>query len=448
MYTPNLPAYDSCFIYRLWKNWICVLTFLLFIGFGANVFAATYYVDISGNDVNPGTEASPWKSLNKAAQAVQSNDTVIIKNGEYSVTETISLDHKDGVTFKAYSGHSPTIKFVGTSSNAFGIGVNINNLVVEGLTFVWATDSNGNIIGIGGKNVTIKNCHIYFDNSYSPQKYDCVKILSTASYITIEGCEIHGAPNQGIDTVGGDYLTIRNNTIYDCQNAIVLKGGSDNNLIENNKCYNFVYGAIGMGGYTSATFINYDFECTNSVVKRNIVYYDDEHNNNIGGGIFLWGAKGCKVYNNTIYGAGIHLKTGGDPTNLSFFCMNNEISNNIIWRTGNDGLFVVDAGNDTGLILKNNLYWKTTGSGEFKVNGIWYNYDQFKSTFSFDSNSINSDPLLTDPSSKSFSLSAGSPAIDKGIEIPGEPFSQSKPDIGGIEYPPSAPTNLRMATSE
>jgi hypothetical protein len=56
---------------------------------GARVSAAaTYYVAMKGNDSNSGTEAQPWRTLQKAADSVQAGDTVRIRAGDYFVGPT------------------------------------------------------------------------------------------------------------------------------------------------------------------------------------------------------------------------------------------------------------------------------------------------------------------------------------------------------------------------
>jgi len=396
------------------------------------VCATTYYMHAYGSDRWPGTETQPWASLQRAADVAIAGDTVIIKAGTYTLLQGVALANKGPITFRAYPGHVPILKFTGADTYAIGIGDNADHITIDGLTLVWATNSNGNVVGIGGEYATIKNCHIYFDPQYSPSKYDCIKILSTGHYATIENCHIRGAPEQGIDTVGGDNLVVRNNTIHDCQNAIVLKGGSDKDLIEDNTCYNLKFGAIGLGGTTGQQFINYEHENTNTVVRRNTIYYDNA--NNIGGGIFLQGAKNCLVHNNTLYGPGIHLRTGGDPKNPSFFCSDSQIANNIVWKTGNDAIVVVEPGNSSGLEMRNNLYWKTAAGAGFKVNNQWYVYDQFKSACSFDHDSLFLDPLFTDVSSRDFSLSRGSPCINRGFTVNQQGLQVTPIDIGALEY--------------
>jgi len=44
----------------------------------------TYYVAPDGDDSNPGTEAEPWQTIQKAADTLLAGDTVYIRAGTYS----------------------------------------------------------------------------------------------------------------------------------------------------------------------------------------------------------------------------------------------------------------------------------------------------------------------------------------------------------------------------
>ncbi|GAJ17547.1 unnamed protein product, partial [marine sediment metagenome] len=44
----------------------------------------TYYVTMSGSDANPGTEAQPWRTIQKAAATLIAADTVYVKVGTYN----------------------------------------------------------------------------------------------------------------------------------------------------------------------------------------------------------------------------------------------------------------------------------------------------------------------------------------------------------------------------
>lgn len=68
--------------------------------------AATYYVATNGSDSNSGTEAQPWRTLQKAAASVQAGDTVGIRAGDYFVGATWKINRagtpEKPITYRAY----------------------------------------------------------------------------------------------------------------------------------------------------------------------------------------------------------------------------------------------------------------------------------------------------------------------------------------------------------
>ncbi len=73
----------------------------------ACVQAATYHVDAStGNDSNPGSSASPFKTIQKAADSMSSGDTCLVRSGVYRETVTIRANN---TTYKVADGHTAII---------------------------------------------------------------------------------------------------------------------------------------------------------------------------------------------------------------------------------------------------------------------------------------------------------------------------------------------------
>ncbi|MBK3517500.1 T9SS type A sorting domain-containing protein [Carboxylicivirga marina] len=72
-----------------------------------------YYVSTAdGNDNNDGSESSPFKTIQKAANVIKAGETCYIKEGRYR--EAVSLSSKQGneqdkITFQAYPGHQVVI---------------------------------------------------------------------------------------------------------------------------------------------------------------------------------------------------------------------------------------------------------------------------------------------------------------------------------------------------
>ncbi len=83
------------------------------------VFAApqanTYYVAIDGADTNSGTFASPWRTLQHAADMLAPGDTVYVRGGIYNERVRITHSGTSGnvITFAAYPNETPVIDGTG-----------------------------------------------------------------------------------------------------------------------------------------------------------------------------------------------------------------------------------------------------------------------------------------------------------------------------------------------
>ncbi len=89
-----------------------VVVFLLVITSG-RVYAATLYVDKSGNDSSPGTQSQPFLTINKAAQMAYPGDTVLVNSGVYR--ECVyplrgGTSDTSRITYKAAAGATVAIK--------------------------------------------------------------------------------------------------------------------------------------------------------------------------------------------------------------------------------------------------------------------------------------------------------------------------------------------------
>ena len=67
-------------VFALFVVMIGTLTILSSV---SGAVGATYYVAGDGNDNNPGTEAQPWRNIQRAVNVMQPGDTVLVKNGLY-----------------------------------------------------------------------------------------------------------------------------------------------------------------------------------------------------------------------------------------------------------------------------------------------------------------------------------------------------------------------------
>lgn len=73
----------------------------------SNAFATQYYVSATGNDSNPGTQAAPWRTIQKVTTQLTAGDTAYIQDGTYTGTLTPQCSGQAGAW----------IRFIGQGDN-------------------------------------------------------------------------------------------------------------------------------------------------------------------------------------------------------------------------------------------------------------------------------------------------------------------------------------------
>jgi len=224
---------------------------------------ATYYVDaVNGNNSNSGSSGSPWKTLTKANSSIDAGDTVIVRNGTYVETITIT---KANTTWKAAPGHEPLIDggwgphlmsgnkmpLPGTPSGTLPaagkdgnmITVRGNGTIIDGLHF---QNSGGSAVGIDAPNgVIVRNIVSTFSNNCGIKVHTSSGWVNNAlienNVITRGGAGYFAMPN-GQKTWGASMAItrardtiIRGNVIaYSHGEGVDLQHGSERTLFENN----------------------------------------------------------------------------------------------------------------------------------------------------------------------------------------------------------------------
>ena len=64
-------------------RYVMLLTLVALACLCGSACATTYYVAMTGDDGNPGTEAQPWATLQYAVASVSPGDTIIVQEGTY-----------------------------------------------------------------------------------------------------------------------------------------------------------------------------------------------------------------------------------------------------------------------------------------------------------------------------------------------------------------------------
>ncbi|MCL4274031.1 MAG: right-handed parallel beta-helix repeat-containing protein [Anaerolineales bacterium] len=288
----------------------------------------TYFVSVSGSDLNNCTQSAPCKSFNKAMSLIQSGDVLYVMPGTYNQTLTIS---KSRVTVE---GNKAVIDTTGT----FGIRVasTAQNVVVRGFT---VTRANSHAIYVEGQFVTIENNVVYHS------------VLENGTLLNgVISCR-NGSWGSAIKVkVGGENVIIRNNEVFDnCGEGIAATRGV-NVLIEGNRVYDNHSVNIYVDNSINTQVLNNHSFCKNrdtSPIAVGEEYYDG------------WGAQlrdvvikdnrieGCQRAI-IVYGSGV----GGTLTNAL-------IDNNIVASgTGTRSVISLDNQRNSNVRITNNQLWK------------------------------------------------------------------------------------------
>lgn len=326
--------------------------------------AATYFVAPHGDDSRAGTESQPWKTLRKAAAAVQPGDTVRIKAGDYFVGPTwivnragtaespityrafgdgevritgssllppekwtrvksgiysTSLDGPVMAVFQnAYPLHSP-----GDRAKIFSVDDMIPNsfYVSDKTLYVWLEDGsdpkNSTMRAAPGHVVSLYDCHhTIFDGLTVEYGFNGIKNQGkTTHHIVIRNCVIRSISSQGIQPVAKDCVIERNlfqkigsnkfeHGIYGSQAGTVIR----HNVFEEIAgagIHQFHQGDPPAGG--SCEFSGNVFRKPRKTTVRSAPsggsFYVD---------IIAWGQGGNRIFNNVFFGEG---KRGGISLN-------------------------------------------------------------------------------------------------------------------------------------
>jgi hypothetical protein len=235
------------------------------------VNAGTYYISPDGDDTNPGTEAQPWKSINKCA-SLSAGDTAMLRGGTYDgpyIHSSASVNvFEPPITIMAYPGEIPLITGAGTYNTYFNLFA--GSWILNGIHFNESSTDSFWILLSGAKNTIIRNC------SFGRTRNTQIRISESVN-VTIENCNFVGAGdplNQGKHPAC--YIIVTNyNFSGESDNIYVL--GSDYILIQDNY---FAYGA-----HAAVDVIDYASELPYPVssyviLRRNVV---DSH---WGGGLY------------------------------------------------------------------------------------------------------------------------------------------------------------------
>jgi parallel beta-helix repeat protein len=299
--------------------------------------AATYYVDTTGNDANPGTQAKPFRTIRQGLSMLQANDTLYLRGGTY--TENISSNKQtipagtswsNAVTIAAYEGETVTLQPSGVGDVLTLAASYMQYIIFDSLVIDARGAENGIAILNGAHHIRIQNGEVknarangIFTASASSTSHNEFLNLKVhdngssrldhgfyiqTSYSLIDGCDIYNNSGYGIHVYNGygtgkltDNTIIRNNQVHDNRGdgGVTLNHG-DNIEFHDNFVYN----------QRSGVEVSYG-NPTNTQISNNTIY------NHWGAGITV--SRSCKetvIEDNTLYQNAVAIDDRGSETTL------------------------------------------------------------------------------------------------------------------------------------
>lgn len=430
---------------------------LSFVASGA-AQAATYYVATNGSDSNPGTQASPWKTFQKAINTVQGGDTAYFSTGTYAKGNFTNLTAPAGqwITFKPYQNAKVVINTAGGSISLRGATrVILDGFEITDLGYNQKLNSIAQKYGVSPScdivtSATCRNLAADLLGSGSPG----LALSSGCHDVIITNSEIHHIADHGILGSCNNFQLL-NNHIHHNGYAGLIQGygiylsNSSNALIRGNRFHDNSGVNIRIGNLAAKPIID-------SIVENNRVYNARDpffHSGNGGQvkqdglNIALYGSAGSIIRNNIIYSS---YGTGMWAVNINP-SKPDLIYNNVFYGNGSYGLLL--SGNS---VARNNIIWGNatkisayelrmtnshTGRAEYNIVGGNRLLIQNQGTGTESNNIKNSDPKFVNAGSGDFGIQAGSPAIDKGMtlaQVPDDFTGKKRPegaayDIGAFE---------------
>lgn len=394
----------------------------------ATAHAATYYVATNGNDSNAGSQAQPFKTIQKAVGVVRAGDTVMIGAGRYPafVLRNINGTSVAPITFKGDPG-----AIVDRNLSGDNVLRNIefyggSYITIDGLELTDSDTGPGPTSCIGVENGAGRG-GIKFNSSSAGGPW--------AHHLILTNLNIHDL--RGTAVIGNlDYLQFINNHVYN-------NGGKGKGWAILPEAYgtylkgshivirgNVIHGHSGNGIRTGNPPDEYLYD---SIIENNISYNNGgtwSHPRGAygsadfscepvtgGDGIVLWYGERNIIRNNVIFGnVGYGIRVHGT---------NNTVYNNTVYKNQATGLYCYEGENT---VVKNNISYLSGRENIF-------------SGCAQSSNNLTTDPKFVNAGAGDFGLQSTSPAIDKGVtlaEVPTDYTGKARPegaayDIGAFE---------------
>ena len=402
--------------------------------------ASTYYVSPQGADSNPGSQASPWRTLIYAVTQVEPGDVVLVADGIYEgpVIITRSGTPNAYITLKSINKWGAKVETLNGEGNADGIKAAANYLTIDGFELYDpdpAPSHHGNGITVYDNhhvNILNNKIHDYGGSGIQAAHFDHVLIennvvYNNAKYNPNQSSGISMWQARAVDDAPGYHAIIRNNRSYGNINLVPTPAGitRDGNGILIDDFWN------STGDELNIVFPH------RTLIENNLCY------DNGGKGIQVFKSSFVDVFNNTAYHnnhdeqnpgtwrAELSLAYGDQTVWRNNIGVSNPGQGILEWNRG----ILIARGGTT--VWENNL----TFSGTPGDPTIHVDNGSVDEEYVDDNNFLGLDPEFGNAALLDFSLTLQSPALNAGsdeivsfIDINYIPRPQGAVDLGAFEF--------------
>jgi PKD repeat protein len=282
---------------------------------------ATYYVSPNGNDAHPGSQAQPWRTIQRAADTAGPGDTVTVLGGVYGENVELRVSGQSGapITLQGAGASSVIDGYVLFTRNVDYVtfsGFTVQNFPNWGITL----DGDNDFIHLSDLTVIGGEAGVHFTYGASGQP----PIEGPVSHIVFEDSVVRDCEYSAVDCTPGpcDDMTFRNLEVFGAGLTGPDSFGSDGIAVERGQniviedCYVHDNGGDGI----DLNSRDRDGNVAGIVVRRNEVARNHLM------GIKLWA--GGLMENNFVWGQGISpLMLGRFPCTLEL--VNNTVACNM-----------------------------------------------------------------------------------------------------------------------
>ena len=343
-----------------------------------------YYVAPNGNDSNPGTQAQPWQTIQKAANTAGAGSTVYVRDGIYH--EMVTINHSGNqaqgyINFENYPNESPVLDGTGltisASASAAFLITNQSYISIQGFEIRNYITADAQTLP-AGIYITGKGSHLQLLNN---------RIHNIETNYTGNNGNAHGIGVYGTDSSEPiSDLKIDNNQLYNLKlgasESMAINGNVTNFEVVNNSIHdnnNIGIDVIGFEGNCPTTDCD---QAREGLIKANTVYnivsagnpaYGDAHSAD---GIYVDGGHNVTIEQNTVYASdiGIELASEHSSGSTSFVT----VRNNLVYHNLLVGISIGGYDKQRGATLNcqivNNTFFENdtlnSGTGEF---GLQFN---------------------------------------------------------------------------